>query len=35
VANGDVKVGEWNEGKRLKWFEQEEIKQLVQEGKIK
>jgi hypothetical protein len=34
LANGEVKVGEWNEGKRVKWFEQKEIDQLKEEGKI-
>ena len=29
-----MKVGEWNEGKRTKWFEQDEIKQLIREEKI-
>jgi hypothetical protein len=27
-------VGEYNEGKRVKWFDQEEIKTLIEEQKI-
>ena len=34
LANREVKVGEWNEGKRIKWYDDKEIDQLKTEGKI-
>lgn len=34
LANQEVKVGEWNEGTRIKWFDQQEIDKLKNEGKI-
>jgi hypothetical protein len=29
-----MKIGEWSEGKRIKWFDQTEIEQLKADGKI-
>lgn len=34
MTSGEVKVAEWNEGKRMKWFEKAEIENLIEEGKI-
>lgn len=31
---GEVKVGEWNQGKRVKWFDAKEIEALKEEGKL-
>ena len=35
VATGELKVGEWLDGKRMKWYDEAEVEKLKQEGKIK
>jgi hypothetical protein len=35
LQTAEMKVGEWTEGKRIKWFDAAEIEQLKAEGKIK